>query len=166
MGCPQRGREVELPVGGHASLPRQTPSQETRPELESPAPSPINTRALSVSLSLSLSPTVACLLSRPILSPLRLCHPHPGAPGWQSLCPGAASPPPDPTGSVSGATPTPAAFCQQRLWPFLHTDHGAGRRVPWPATSDGCRAAGARAPAGRLWSGQWGPGSWARDGHP
>lgn len=86
---------------------------------------PLLTHVLYLSLPLSLSLLPACSPAL-ILSPLRLCHPHPGAPGWQSLCPGAASPPPDPAGPVSGATPTPAAFCQQRLWPLLHTDHGAG----------------------------------------
>lgn len=73
-----------------------------------------------------------------ILSPLRLPDPHLWPPRWQSLCPGAASAPPDPTCTPSRATPTPAAVCQQRLWPFIHTDHGASHRVPWPATPNGC----------------------------
>lgn len=102
----------------------------------------------------------------PPLLPTRLAGPHAGSPGWQSLCSGAACPPPDPTGTLSRATPTPYALCQQRLWPFLHTDHRADCRVPWPATPVSCRTPRARSPPGRLWSDQWRPGGRARDGHP
>lgn len=90
---------------------------------------------LTNSLSLPLFPAYPPSL---ILSLLRLPDPHPGTPGWQSLCPGAAGPPPDPTGTLSRAASTPHALCQQRLWPFIHTDYGASCRVPWPATPDGC----------------------------
>lgn len=139
-GAPRGGGRWSF-RGARASLHRQTPSQETPPDLASPA-HPLLTHAFCLSHPLSLPLLPACSPTL-ILSPLRLCHPYPGAPGWQSLCPGAASPPPDPSSPVSGATRTPAAFRQQRLWPFLHADHGAGRRVAWPATPDGCRAAGA-----------------------
>lgn len=63
-----------------------------------------------LSRSLSLLPTCPPSL---VLSPLRLPNPHPRTPGWQSLRPGAAGPPPDPASALSGATSTPHALCQQ-----------------------------------------------------
>lgn len=74
----------------------------------------------------------------PNSSPLRLLGPHKGPPGWQSLCPGAAGPPSDSTGTFSRASPAPHALCQQRLRPLVHTHHRTHSRIPWPTTPNRC----------------------------
>lgn len=69
---------------------------------------------------------------------LRRLGPHKGPPGWQSLCPGAAGPPPDTTSTFSRASPTPDALCQQRLWPLIHANHRTHSRIPRPAAPNCC----------------------------
>lgn len=105
-GAPRGGGRWSF-GGAHASLHRQTPFQETPPDLASPA-HPLLTHAFC--LSLPLSPAFACLLSCPDPLPTQTLSPTPGGPWMAVLMPRCSEPPARPRQPRLRSHPHPRCF--------------------------------------------------------